>query len=79
MCDLARATIDTEPTESFLDETLFLINMTDPWYGDLILYLQTQHFQPNLSRDDYHRIRPHAKYYLIINEILYHRGIDSIL
>ena len=28
--------------------------MTDPWYGDLIIYLQTQRFQPTLPRDNHH-------------------------
>ena len=29
--------------------------------------------------DDFHRICHHAKYYLILNDTLYRRGIDSIL
>ena len=45
----------------------------------MIIYLQTQRFQPNLSCDDFHRIRHHAKYYLILNDSLYRHGIDSIL
>ena len=58
---------------------LFLISTTDPWYGDLLIYLQTQWFQPHLSCDDRHRIRHHVKYYLILNDTLYRHGIDSIL
>jgi len=30
---------DTEPNGSLPDESLFLISMFDPWYGDLLLYL----------------------------------------
>ena len=32
-----------------------------------------------MSYDDHRHIRHHAKYYLILNDTLYHRGIDSIL
>ena len=39
MCDLPCATMEYEPSASFLDEFLFLISTTDPWYGDLLIYL----------------------------------------
>ena len=42
MCDLPYATMKSEPSDSFLDEFLFLISTTDPWYGDMLIYLQTQ-------------------------------------
>ena len=67
--------MDTDPGDSFSDEFMFLISTTESWYVDLIIYLQTQIFQPNRSRDD----RRHAKYYLILNDTLYRCGIDSIL
>ena len=79
MCDLPYALMDTEPSDSFSDEFIFLISTTNPWYGDLIIYLQNQIFHPNISHDDRRRIRHHAKYYLILNDTLYRRGIDSIL
>ena len=41
MCDIPCATMEYEPSDSFLDEFLFLISTTDPWYGDLLIYLQT--------------------------------------
>ena len=53
MCDLPSALMDSDPSDSFSDEFLFLINMTNPWYGDLIIYLQTQIFHPNISCDDH--------------------------
>ena len=62
MCDLPCALMDIDPSDSFPDEFLFLISTIDPWYGDLIIYLQTQIFQPNISRDDCRCIRHHAKY-----------------
>ena len=79
MCDLSCALTETEPNDSFLDDFLFLIITTDPWYGDLIIYLQTHRFQPAISCDDHRRIRHHAKYYLILNDTLYRRGINFIL
>ena len=27
--------------DSFLDEHIFLISTSDPWYGDILIYLQT--------------------------------------
>ena len=41
MCDLRCASMESEPSDSFSDEFLFLIRTTDPWYGDLLIYLQT--------------------------------------
>ena len=79
MCDLPYAILESKPSDSFLDEFLFLISTTDPWYGDLLIYLPTQQFQPHFFRDDHRRICHHAKYYLILNDTLYRRGIDSIL
>ena len=82
MCDIPHATMETEPNysfHSFPDKFLFLISTTNPWYEDLIIYLQTQWFQPDLSPDDHHRIWNHAKWYLIINYTLYWCCIDSIL
>jgi hypothetical protein len=35
---------DTQPSDSFPHESLFLISTYDPCYGDIILYLQTQCF-----------------------------------
>ena len=79
MPDLPCALTETDPNDSFSDEVLFLIRTIDPLYGDLIIYLQTHRFQPAISCDDHRRIRHHAKYYLILNDTLYRRGIDSIL
>ena len=39
MCDLPYASTENDPSDSFSDELLFLISTTDPWYGDLIIYL----------------------------------------
>ena len=79
MCDLPYASTESEPSDPFTDEFLFLISTTDPWCGDLLIYPQTQRFQSNLSCDDHHCICHHAKYYLILNDTLYRCGIDFIL
>ena len=44
MCDLPCASTESNPSDSFLDEFLFLVSITDPWYGYLLIYLQTQIF-----------------------------------
>ena len=41
ICDLPRTTENLYPFDSLPDGSLFLISMIDPWYGDIILYLQT--------------------------------------
>jgi hypothetical protein len=79
ICDLPHTDEDTEPNDSLPDESMFLISTSDPWYGDILLYLQTQHFQPSISRDERRRIRHHSKRYLIIGDTLYHHGIDIVL
>eukprot|EP00253_Pinus_taeda_P007752 PITA_07752 len=49
------------------------------WHGDILIYLQTQTFQPDTSRSQQRRIRYQAKDYLIIGDTLYCRGIDMVL
>jgi hypothetical protein len=79
ICDLRHTDEDTEPSDSLPIESLFLISMPDPWYGYILLYLQTQRLQPNISCDERPRIRHHSKRYLIIGDNLYHCGIDIVL
>jgi hypothetical protein len=49
ICDLPHIDDDIKPNESLPDESLFLISMSDPWYGYILLYLQTQCLQPSIS------------------------------
>jgi len=65
--------------ESFPDKHLFLISSLDPWYGDIIVYLQTSKFPSTFSKDERRKLRHLAKNYVIIGDTLYHRGVDSIL
>lgn len=46
---LLAASIYTDFNEQILGETLFLIITLDPWYGDIIVYIQTQTFRYELS------------------------------
>jgi hypothetical protein len=63
----------------FADEHIFLISSSDPWYGDILIYIQTLKLSHHLSRDDRRRIHHQEKNYLIIDDTLYHRGVDNIL
>jgi hypothetical protein len=64
--------------DSLPDESLFLISSDDAWYGDIIIYLQTQTFHPALSSKNRHRIWYQAHQYIILSDTLYRRGVDSI-
>ena len=70
---------DTVYEESFPDEHLFLISSLDPWYGDIIVYLQTSKFPSTFSKDEHRKLCHLAKNYVIIGDTLYCRGVDSIL
>jgi len=77
--DFPRLDEDVIHVDSFADKQIFLVSSSDPWYGDIILYLQTLKFPQNLSRDDRWRVRYQAKNYTIIGDTLYRRGVDNIL
>ena len=42
--------------ESLPDDSLFLMDSSDPWYEDILVYLQTQHFRPSSTKDDCRRL-----------------------
>ena len=65
--------------ESLPNDYLFLIDSLDPWYGDILVYLQTQRFHPKLSKDDCRQLHHQAQHYLIISDALYCHGVDTIL
>ena len=65
--------------ESFPNEHLFLISPHDPWYGDIIVYLQTAKFPSTFSKYERRKLCHMAKNYGIIGDALYRRGVDSIL
>ena len=65
--------------DTFVDEHIFLISNLDPWYGDIIIYLQTLKVPTHLSRDERRRLHHVSKNYLIVDNTLYCCGVDSIL
>jgi hypothetical protein len=64
---------------NFPDEHHFYIPSDDPWNGDLLVYLRTKKFGNRLFRDDCQCIHHQAPRYLLIRDILYWRGVDTIL
>ena len=58
---------------------IFLISTLDPWYGDIIIYLQTLKVLTHLSWDERRQLHHVSKNYLILDNTLYRRGVDSIL
>jgi hypothetical protein len=79
LCDLPSSYNDETSKESIVDESLFLISASDEWYGDIIVYLQTQKFRPDTSHSEQKRIRYQAKDYMIVGDTLYRRGVDTVL
>jgi hypothetical protein len=78
ICDFPHSEMENVAADSLPNESLFLINTDDLWHGDIIIYLQTQTFQPTLSSTDRCRIRYQAHQYIILGDTLYHRGIDFV-
>jgi len=70
---------DNKVIDSFPYECIFLISSSDPWYGDIIIYLQTMKFPPHFSWDKWRWIRHLAMNYIIIADTLYRWEVDSFL
>ena len=49
MFDFPNTKTETMVEHPIADESLFLISTLDPWYGYIIIYLQTQTFHLELS------------------------------
>ena len=79
MTDLAPLTTSSSPKDDLPDEFLFVISTKDPWYGDILLYLRTHKFAAHLNHEDRRHIRPQAICHLLIGDVMYHQGIDTIL
>ena len=61
ICDLPSTETKNVAEDSLPDESLFLINSDDIWYIYIIIYLETQTFQPDLSSTYSHSIRYQAR------------------
>ena len=79
LCSLPSPSAPSLSEDHIPDETLFLISTLDPWYGDIIVYLQTSSFRPAVSKDARRRIRHQSQPYRIIGDTLYRLGVDSVL
>ena len=79
LSELPREDESVSYDESLVDDHIFLIDSSNSWYGNIIVYLQTTKFSLNTSHEEQRHIRHHAKYYLIVNDTLYCRGVDSVL
>ena len=51
ICSLPTDSAPSHSEDHIPDETLFLISTRDPWYGDIIVYLQTSTFRSELTKD----------------------------
>ena len=49
MCEFHNIESETVAKNPIANEYLFLISALDPWYGDIIIYLQTKTFHLELS------------------------------
>ena len=56
-----------------------MISTSDPWYGDILFYLQTLKYPAAFLREEQREVHIHAKNYLIIGDTLYRRRVYSIL
>lgn len=79
MTGLPRVTEEFVVLDSLPNESLLVIDSSDPCYGDIIIYLQTQHFRPDISKDDSQWICHQAQHYLIVGDAIYHRGREIVL
>jgi len=77
--ELPRIDDDNDEEPTFIDENLFLISSSNPWYEDYLVYLQTLKLPSHLNSDEHQRIRQNSKKYVIIGNTLYNRGIDCVL
>ena len=77
-CDFPRTDTKTMAEQPIADESLFLISTLDPWYGDIIIYLQNKYFQPELSWSQRRKIHFQSQQYHIVGDTLYRHGADSV-
>jgi hypothetical protein len=70
---------DVVPEESPIRGDIFLISSSDPWYRDILIYLQTLKCPTSASRDERRRICHQAKNCLILDNTLYRRGVNCVL
>jgi hypothetical protein len=70
---------DVTPKESLIKGDIFLSLSSDPWYGDILVYLHNLKCPTSASHDAHQCIHHQEKKYLILYDTLYHRGVYCIL
>lgn len=53
--------------------------MDDPWYGDILTYLQSLKFPSHLTHDDRLHIRHQAPCYILIGDDIYLHYVDIVI
>ena len=79
ICSLPTDSVPSHSEDHIPNEMLFLIDTRDPWYGDIIVYLQTATFRSELDKAARRRIRHQSQPYRIVGDTLYRIGVDSVL
>jgi hypothetical protein len=77
--ELSVESVDVVPEESPIQGDMFLITYLDPWYRDILIYLQNLKWPTTVSHDECRRICHQAKNYLILDDTLYQRRVKCIL
>jgi hypothetical protein len=78
ICELPCTETENVVEDYLTNESLFLISFDDLWYGNIIIYHQTQTFQPDFSSTNCRRIRYQAHQYIILGDTLYCHGVDFV-
>ena len=79
ICSLPADSSPSSSEDHLPDKTRFLINTHNPWYDDIIMYLQTSTFRFELTKDARRCVWHQSQPYRIVGDTLYRVGVDSIL
>ena len=79
ICSFPTDSVPFQSKDHISDETLFLISTHDPWYGDIIVYLQTSTFLSELMKNARRRVQHQSQPYRIVGDTLYRVRVDSML
>lgn len=79
LLDLHRFDIDEVAHDPIPDKSVHLVDSSNPWYRDILVYLETQWICPDMLKGDHRRIDHQVKHYLVLNDTLYHHGADSVI
>ncbi|XP_062014166.1 uncharacterized protein LOC133730628 [Rosa rugosa] len=71
---------DTLPLqETFPDEQLFGVEVSEPWYADIVNYLVTRRFPDTLPRSNKERLKKMARYFIWDEPYLWKHCSDQII